>query len=249
MRSEAKMRLIKRRLVCCRYLFLAMGLVALGYCTVVLMDAALYQSWAQQQLKIAAGSPLKANRLGVTFPVAGAVSPRQQRGVADFHADMSPVGELDIPHIGLSAIIAEGTSALVLSRAVGHLRDTALPGELGNVVLAGHRDTFFRRLGTLKTGDVIKVITPQGQYVYGVLFTRIVSPGDTWVLDPSEGRTLTLVTCYPFYFVGGAPMRFIVRASILPNRISKARLSQSAEAPTKVAARVGNVNHDHSEVL
>src|ERR1700740_2892315 len=91
MRSEAKMRLIKRALVCCRYLFLAMGLVALGYCTVVLMDAALYQSWAQQQLKTAAGSSPKAKRLGATFPVAGVVPLRQQRRGADFYADTTPV--------------------------------------------------------------------------------------------------------------------------------------------------------------
>jgi sortase A len=195
-----------------------MGFFAFGYCGVVLTETALYQSRARQQMRAAAELFVKTKTLSVPVPVAGAALPRQERRVL---ADMSPVGKLEIPDIGLSVMIAEGASARVLSRAVGHLRDTALPGELGNVVLAGHRDTFFRRLGSLKAGDVIKVITPQGQYIYGVRFTRVISARETWVLDPSGGRTLTLVTCYPFYFVGPAPERFVVRASILPSQASE----------------------------
>jgi sortase A len=218
MRSNARTRL-RQGLICCEYFLLTMGLVALGYCTVVVTGAAFYQLSAQQQMRTAAGSVVNANTLRA--PVAGAVLARQGR---QQFADMSVVGKLEIPDIGLSAMIAEGTSERVLSKAVGHLRDTAFPGELGNVVLAGHRDTFFRRLGNVKTGDVIKVITPQGKYVYGVRFTRTVSPGETWVLDRSPGRTLTLITCYPFYFVGPAPERFIVRASILPSHASETSL-------------------------
>jgi sortase A len=133
------------------------------------------------------------------------------RRPGSFH-DSSLVGRIQIPCIGFSAIIAEGTSARVLRRAVGHVPGTALPGEIGNVAIAGHRDTFFRRLGDLKTGDVIKLTTSRGQYLYGVRFTSIVPPDETWVLNPSTGQTLTLVTCYPFYFVGAAPQRFVVRA-------------------------------------
>ena len=86
---------------------------------------------------------------------------------------------------------------------------------------AGHRDTFFRRLGDVKTGDVIELTTPRGQYLYAVRFTSIVAPDETWVLGPSTGQALTLVTCYPFYVVGAAPKRFIVRASRLKNQVGE----------------------------
>jgi sortase A len=226
MQSEARRRFFKRGLVYCQCLFLATGLLALGYCGLVLTGAAFYQSWAQQQMRTAAESFVKMKTRSVTVPSAGVVSPSQERRVL---TEMPPLGELEIPKIGLSVMIAEGTSARVLSRAIGHLQDTAFPGEFGNVVLAGHRDTFFRRLGSLKTGDAIKVITPRGQYVYGVRFTRVISPRETWVLDPSEGRILTLVTCYPFHFVGAAPKRFIVRASMLPSQASAAQLARTTE--------------------
>jgi LPXTG-site transpeptidase (sortase) family protein len=80
------------------------------------------------------------------------------------------------------------------------------------VVIAAHRDTFFRRLGELKSGDLIRITVPGKQYVYGVKFTDVVSPNETWVLEPSSNQSLTLVTCYPFYYVGPAPKRFVVRA-------------------------------------
>ena len=115
-------------------------------------------------------------------------------------------------YIHFSAMIAEGTSTRVLEMAAGHLSGTALPGQTGNVVLAGHRDTFFGQLGQLQVGDVIELTTPRGQYFYSVRFTDVVGPGETWVLQPSSGQTLTLVTCCPFCIVGAAPKRFVVRA-------------------------------------
>jgi sortase A len=236
MRSKARQRLVKA-LVCCQHLFLSMGVFALGYCVIVLAEAAFYQSWARQEMRAAAESFVKTKTWTDRLLLGDAILPRQETRPL---SEMSEVGKLEIPDIGLSVMIAEGTSGRVLSRAVGHLRDTAFPGELGNVVLAGHRDTFFRRLGSLKTGDVIKVLTPQAQYVYGVRFTRVISPRETWVLDPSDGRTLTLVTCYPFYFIGPAPERFIVRASILPSPVTEAPLVRrmGAEgAVIKAAAR------------
>jgi sortase A len=109
-------------------------------------------------------------------------------------------------------MVAEGTSPTVLQVAVGHLPGTALPGHVGNIVFAVHRDTLFRHLGQLKTGDVIRLIASGRQYVYTVTFTDIVCPNETWVLEPSSVQSLTLVTCYPFYYVGPAPKRFVVRA-------------------------------------
>jgi sortase A len=126
--------------------------------------------------------------------------------------ELSPLGRIEIPRLGFSAMIAEGVMPRVLKIAIGHIPDTALPGQNGNVALAGHRDTFFRPLRNVKSGDLIKLTTLSGHYWYVVRFTDVINPDETWVLDPSSGQTLTLVTCYPFYYVGAAPRRFIVRA-------------------------------------
>jgi len=100
----------------------------------------------------------------------------------------------------------------MLRRAVGHLPGTALPGEPGNVVLAGHRDPFFRPLKDVRPGDAVELTTPQGRFEYTVEDTQVVEPGRTDLLDPAGRARLTLVTCYPFYLVGNAPDRFVVRA-------------------------------------
>ena len=109
--------------------------------------------------------------------------------------------------------MAEGESFETLEHAVGHVTDTAQPGEDGNVVLAGHRDTIFRPLRHVRVGDLITVKTLDGDFDYEVASTRIVPPTDLSPLDATGGQTLTLITCYPFYFVGSAPERFIVRAA------------------------------------
>jgi sortase A len=97
---------------------------------------------------------------------------------------------------------------------VGHIPGTALPGDSGNVGLAAHRDTFFRRLRDIRPDDEIVLTTPDGTFRYTVEGTKVVEPGDVWVLDPTEEPALTLVTCYPFTYVGSAPQRFIVRAPL-----------------------------------
>lgn len=122
------------------------------------------------------------------------------------------LGRLNVPRIGLSAMVADGTSSRVLRLAVGHVPGTAVPWSSGNVALAAHRDTFFRRLGELHRGDVIELTVAGSQYHYRIVFTGIVSPSETWVLEPATGQILTMVTCYPFHFVGAAPNRFVVRA-------------------------------------
>jgi sortase A len=99
-----------------------------------------------------------------------------------------------------------------LRRPVGHIPGTALPGQNGNIALTGHRDTFFRPLRNIRLDDIVTLSTLQGQYRYRVLSTKVVSPDNVSVLDPGQREILTLITCYPFYFVGAAPNRFIVRA-------------------------------------
>jgi len=184
-----------------RFLFI-LGCCALGYYATVAAAAGYYQACSRAQLNKAAdhlpevksdawlsrGSPLRVGS-GLTL-----------------------VGRLAVPRIGLSAMVADGTSSRVLRLAIGHVPETAAPGSSGNVALVAHRDTFFRRLGDLHRGDLIHVIVPGSRYDYEVVFTSIVRPDETWVLQPATGQTLTLVTCYPFHFVGAAPNRFVVRA-------------------------------------
>jgi sortase A len=124
----------------------------------------------------------------------------------------APLAILRIPKIRLEVAVLPGTDDRTLDRGVGHIEDTAQPGTDGNSGIAGHRDGFFRGLKDIVPGDAIELDTPQGKDVYRVERTWVVDPEDVSVLDPTPTRALTLVTCYPFYFVGAAPSRFIVRA-------------------------------------
>ncbi len=171
-------------------MLLAAGLLALGYAAYVFLDAKAYQAIEQQRFEEARLDAVEAPAL----------------------VDGGSIGEIRIPRLGLTAIVAQGDSAAVLRRAVGHLADTALPGEPGNVVLAGHRDTFFRPLKQVRVGDAITLRTRDGDFEYLVESTAVVPPTDVQVIQPTGGRTLTLITCYPFAYIGSAPDRFIVRA-------------------------------------
>jgi sortase A len=133
--------------------------------------------------------------------------------VAGPPAPRSVIGRLEIPRLKLGVMVREGADEGTLSRAVGHIPGTAMPGNVGNVALAGHRDTFFRALRNIRADDTIELQTTEGTYRYVVKSTRIVTPRDVSVLKASGGETLTLVTCYPFYYVGSAPKRFIVHAT------------------------------------
>jgi len=123
------------------------------------------------------------------------------------------VGRLDIPRLGVSDLIAEGDDDRTLGAAIGHLPDTPLPWQPGNSALAGHRDSVFRPLRDVRIGDRLRIVTTHGTFDYRVVETLIVEPEETWVLAPSTERALTLVTCYPFTYIGNAPKRFVVRAS------------------------------------
>jgi sortase A len=125
----------------------------------------------------------------------------------------TPLAVLRIPKTGLEVAVLPGTDDRTLDRAVGHIEDTAQPGTDGNSGIAGHRDGFFRGLKDITAGDEIELDTLSGTDVYRVERTWVVKPDDVSVLDQTSTRTLTLVTCYPFYFVGSAPLRFIVRAT------------------------------------
>jgi sortase A len=169
---------------------LAAGLLALGYAAYIVVDAKAYQAIEQRRFERS----------------------REDAAVAPALIDGGAIGEIQIPRLGLTAIVVQGDSSAILQRAVGHLADTALPGESGNVVLAGHRDTFFRPLKRVHAGDAITLKTRDGDFEYRVESTAVVPPSDVQVLQSTGGRTLTLITCYPFSYLGSAPDRFIVHA-------------------------------------
>ena len=122
------------------------------------------------------------------------------------------VGMLDVPRLQLTAPVIEGDDEVTLKRAAGHLPDTPLPWESGNSAIAGHRDGLFRPLKDIKVGDEIRFRSSRDQFRYRVTDTSIVRPDDISVLQPRGPASLTLITCYPFYFVGNAPKRFIIFA-------------------------------------
>ncbi|HSR08673.1 MAG TPA: class D sortase [Bryobacteraceae bacterium] len=124
----------------------------------------------------------------------------------------SPLIRMTVPRLSLSVMVSEGVQSQTLARAAGHIPGTAFPDEPGNVGIAGHRDTFFRKLSEIRKDDVISLATPDGSYQYSVEWTRVVMPSQIDVLESSNTSALTLVTCYPFTYVGSAPERFIVRA-------------------------------------
>jgi len=126
-----------------------------------------------------------------------------------------PLAILRIPKVGIEVPVLDGTDDLILNRGVGLIKGTALPGQPGNMGIAGHRDGFFRGLKDIVDGDKIEIELPNRTDIYVVRKIEIVVPQDTSVLRPTANTSLTLVTCYPFYFVGDAPKRYIVTASLI----------------------------------
>jgi sortase A len=150
----------------------------------------------------------------------------------------SPMAILEIPSMHLKVPVFDGTDTLTLNHAVGRIAGTALPGAPGNIGIAGHRDGFFRGLRDIKQGDEIDLRTHGGTDVYTVDHVQIVAPRDVSVLRPQDRSAVTLVTCYPFYFVGNAPKRFVVTAyltqhSTAGSTTSEARLNPQPFNPSQ----------------
>ena len=177
-------------------MLLVVGLLLVGYYVYMSVETYLYQAMENRELD------------AILSSAPAAPSPRTRRDPAPG----STLGRIEIPRLGVSAVIRAGSDARTLQLAVGHIPGTAVPGDAGNIGLAGHRDTFFRRLADIRADDEIRIVTADGTFRFRVENTRIVSPKDTWVLDPTRAAALTLVTCYPFTYLGSAPDRFIVRA-------------------------------------
>ena len=195
--------------------------LAEGFCWTLALIA--LSAWAALHLAGAAGARHELNRFAV-LEAASQLDDRVARpepvvrgarqGLADAVNDPAPapLGVLRIPRLHLEAPLLAGSDDATLDRGLGHIEDTAPPGTDGNAGIAGHRDGFFRVLKDIAEGDAIELQTLGGRETYRVERTWIVEPDDVSVLDPTPSRSLTLVTCYPFYFVGSAPQRFIVRA-------------------------------------
>jgi sortase A len=176
--------------------FLVTGLLALGYATYYVAVRYACQTYESREFDAS-----------VALRQAGPLL------VAESVASQSLVGKIEIPRLNISAMVKEGIDDRTLDLAAGHIPNTALPGQKGNVGVASRRDSLFRNLKDVRQDDRITLTTLDHEYVYRVTSLKIVLPTDVSVLEPSpEGNTLTLVTCYPFYLVGQAPKRFIVHA-------------------------------------
>jgi sortase A len=220
-------------------LLFLVGISTLGYCAYVALDARFFQNAQSRQFDQAlndvrsaaednhgvhatgVGNDGATSSLMPVFAGAGRATPTTSSPIAP---DSVPLGRIEIAAIGLTSMIQEGTAPRTLQRGVGHIQGTSLPGQSGNVGLAGHRDTFFRKLRIIHVGDEIRVSTLTGVFWYRVDLISIVEPQDSQVLRDSGGDFLTLVTCYPFGFIGPAPKRFVVRA----RNVSPARTPETA---------------------
>jgi len=170
------------------------GILALGICALAYLSAVVSQALEQREFESSLNLPSSARFDAHAKPPAASVS------------------RLEIPRLGLSVMVHEGVGSRILQIGAGHIPGTAPPGDFGNIGIAAHRDTFFRKLRSIRRDDAILLDTLDGTYQYAVEWTRVVKPSDLQVLASSEQPVLTLVTCYPFYYVGPAPNRFIVRA-------------------------------------
>jgi sortase A len=148
------------------------------------------------------------------------------------------IGLLEIPRLNLSTAVVEGDSGDALNGTAGHLPDTPRPWEKGNSAIAAHRDQQFRALRNIRVGDELRVQTPHGEIIYQVSDTHIVMPTDLSVLKPKSEQMLTLITCYPFYYVGSAPKRFIVHAErVNPQRpLPRVSAKPAAKPRARIAA-------------
>ena len=207
-------------------LFFVVGICALGYCGYVVLDARFAQHDQSRQFDAAllaahtstatdlSTRAADVSDLSATTPLMpefseGGGATTSSSAIA---AGNLPLGRIEIASLGLTAMVEEGTGRQTLQRGVGHIVGTSLLGQSGNIGLAGHRDTFFRKLRNIHEGDEITLTTLAGATVYRVDLISVVEPEDSAVLRDSGENFLTLVTCYPFSYVGPSPKRFIVRA-------------------------------------
>jgi sortase A len=192
------------------------GAGSLAYCFTVYFAADWYQSQERARFEAASSANYSQNTSSAGSAQSAPMIRNVKAGLPASPRASGPLGMIEIPRLGISSVIEEGTDSKTLLLAVGHMPGTALPGADGNVVLTAHRDTFFRKLGKLQPGDMINIASVENSYRYSVESMSVVSPSDVYVTKASTGKTLTLITCFPFHYIGPAPMRFVVRAVMQP---------------------------------
>jgi len=203
--KDALRRIVKwtqRALITC-------GVVLLSYWGFAVVDAWVFQRHKSQEL-----DRLLRARSAASEGAAQPESSTSPQGAPEAVTD-GLIGRLEMPRLGLSAVVIEGIDRKTLRRSIGHIPGTALPGQPGNVGLAGHRDTFFRPLKDTRIKDEVQFSTLKGNFKYEVESIRVVEPADVGVLAQTGENALTMVTCYPFNYVGSAPKRWIVRARLV----------------------------------
>jgi sortase A len=175
---------------------LVLGCLAVTYAAFTLIYAQIYQQAADNSLN----EQSRAEKTyGVSLPHAVA-------------REGDVLGRIEIPRLGVAVAVLEGTKSRTLRLGAGHIEGTPFPGEPGTSGIAGHRDTFFRRLKDIRSGDEIRLQTTKGITYYEVDWIQIVAPRDTSVLSSTAKSAITLVTCYPFRYIGSAPERYAVHA-------------------------------------
>ena len=203
--------------------FLERGLLGVGaalavWCAVILSEARFTNELPIPEPALVITQTLPGDTGAGAVGTGGSPSSSAPRSVPA-PAVGSWLARLDAPSVKLSTTVLEGSDDATLARGSGHLEDTPLPGERGNMGIAGHRDTVFRPLRHVRVGDPMDLTTSDRVYHYRISRTLIVRPEDVYVLDPTPQPTLTLVTCYPFEFVGHAPQRFIVQAELMDETV------------------------------
>jgi sortase A len=188
------------------------AIVASGW---ALLDGRLYQSVQKRQLEGRFESRAERGAaISMAVPPSVQKAPLWQPALLPILSKPDPLvmGELEIPRLGLDVVVREGVDDTSLRRAVGHLSSSALPGAAGNFVVLGHRDTFFRPLRGIEPGDTIRVRTAAGNFVYKVDSIQVTDPDWPGAVEQTREPVVTLITCFPFDYIGPAPRRFIVRA-------------------------------------
>lgn len=208
------------RLTVVRYFLLALAIACLGLYGYAYLGRVRYQTYESREFdrtldRGAAAALASDDQVTPAGPVWR--SSRKYVSSSRLPSPTALIGRLSVPRLRMSAMVREGIDRNTLQLAIGHIPATALPGQAGNVGVAGHRDTFFRGLKDLRTMDEIHFSTLGGDFKYVVESLTVVEPDNVGVLAPSSENVLTLVTCYPFSYIGPAPRRFVVRARQVPS--------------------------------
>ncbi len=182
------------------------AVLCLGSFLVVKIEARLFNLIEGVKLEAIQVESANLSRRAAARPSPGVIAPKP--------GDL--LGWIKIPRVEISGAVIEGTAAKELRRAIGHVPGTAMPGQVGNIALAAHRDSFFHGLKRIRKGDKIELLSFRGESLYRVSSIKIVPPTATNVLSGSNASVLTLLTCYPFNWIGSAPSRLVVRALPVP---------------------------------